>query len=190
MTLPPHLATPVAIDAAIRDAVAEVHANGLALAVIDSGQVVYGNAFGHRNEAGHLLRSDTVMVAASLTKPVFAYLSCNSPMKDGLISMRQWSATWRSRCRAIRHGAALAATRGGVPSRRACCSATARDCPTCSRSNRTESLTCTSIPVHALPIQAPASTGCSSCSSAGLDWMSMPNCADASSSISICATPA
>jgi len=70
----PHLAAPAAIDAAVRDAMAAVHANGLAVAVIDAGQVVYVRAFGRRNGAGEPLRDDTVMVAASLTKPVFAYL--------------------------------------------------------------------------------------------------------------------
>lgn len=70
----PLLATPVAIETTMHDAMAEVHANGMAIAVIDFGQVVYSQAFGHRNKAGDLLRSDTVMVAASLTKPVFAYL--------------------------------------------------------------------------------------------------------------------
>src|SRR5450631_2365617 len=55
-------------------AMAEVHANGMAVAVIDAGQVAYVRAFGRCNEAGEPLRDDTVMVAASLTKPVFAYL--------------------------------------------------------------------------------------------------------------------
>ena len=70
----PHLAAPAAIDAAIPGAMAKVHAEGIAVAAIDAGQVVYLRAFGRRNEAGEPLRTDTVMVAASLTKPVFAYL--------------------------------------------------------------------------------------------------------------------
>jgi CubicO group peptidase (beta-lactamase class C family) len=53
---------------------AAAHANGMAVALIDGGKVVYVRAFGRRNEAGEPLREDTVMVAASLTKPVFAYL--------------------------------------------------------------------------------------------------------------------
>ena len=70
----PHLATADATNAAVRHAMADVHANGMAVAVIDAGQTVYLHAFGRRNAAGEPLRTDTVMVAASLTKPVFAYL--------------------------------------------------------------------------------------------------------------------
>ena len=69
-----HLAVPDAIDKMMPGAMAKVHANGLAVAVIDAGQVVYARAFGRRNGAGEPLRNDTAMVAASLTKPVFAYL--------------------------------------------------------------------------------------------------------------------
>ena len=70
----PHLATPASLDTAVAAAMALAHANGMAVAVIDGGKVVYVRAFGRRNEAGEPLREDTVMVAASLTKPVFAYL--------------------------------------------------------------------------------------------------------------------
>ncbi len=70
---PPRLATPAEIDAMVPTALAQVQANGIAVAVIDAGQVVYVRAFGRRNEKGDPLREDTVMVAASLTKPVFAY---------------------------------------------------------------------------------------------------------------------
>ena len=65
---------PSVIDSMIPGAMAEARANGMAVAVIDAGQVVYVRAFGRRNEAGEMLRNDTVMVAASLTKPVLAYL--------------------------------------------------------------------------------------------------------------------
>jgi CubicO group peptidase (beta-lactamase class C family) len=70
----PHLATPAGIDATVGKSMAEVHANGMAVAVIDAGQVVHVRSFGRRNEADEPLCNDTVMVAASLTKPVFAYL--------------------------------------------------------------------------------------------------------------------
>ena len=69
-----HLAGPKVIDAAVRNAMVATQANGIAVAVIDAGQVLDVRAFGRRNEAGEPLCSDTVMVAASLTKPVFAYL--------------------------------------------------------------------------------------------------------------------
>jgi CubicO group peptidase (beta-lactamase class C family) len=68
------LAQAAEIDGMIPAAMAKVHAKGIAVAVIDAGQVVYLRAFGRRNEKGDPLRDDTVMVAASLTKPVFAYL--------------------------------------------------------------------------------------------------------------------
>ena len=60
-----HLAVPDAIDKMMPGAMAKVHANGLAVAVIDAGQVVYARAFGRRNGAGEPLRNDTAMVAAS-----------------------------------------------------------------------------------------------------------------------------
>ncbi|WP_433865624.1 serine hydrolase domain-containing protein [Ralstonia wenshanensis] len=69
----PQLATADTTNAAVRHAMADVPASGMAVAVIDAGQTVYLHAFGRRNAAGEPLRTDTVMVAASLTKPVFAY---------------------------------------------------------------------------------------------------------------------
>lgn len=68
------LAAPAMLETTVTAAMAAAHANGMAVAVIDGGKVVYVRAFGRRNEAGEPLREDTVMVAASLTKPVFAYL--------------------------------------------------------------------------------------------------------------------
>ncbi|MFJ2989632.1 serine hydrolase domain-containing protein [Collimonas sp. NPDC087041] len=62
-----------ALDIEVPKEMAAVGANGLAIAVIDGGKVVYVRAFGRRNEEGQALREDTVMSAASLTKPVFAY---------------------------------------------------------------------------------------------------------------------
>ena len=62
------------IDRIVPLAMAEAHVNGLGVALIDAGQVIHVRAFGRRNERGEPLREDTVMVAASLTKPVFAYL--------------------------------------------------------------------------------------------------------------------
>jgi CubicO group peptidase (beta-lactamase class C family) len=63
------LPAPGLIDAAL----AAVHANGLALAVIDDGQVAYTRSLGKRNGQNEPLQSDTVMYGASLTKAVFAY---------------------------------------------------------------------------------------------------------------------
>jgi CubicO group peptidase (beta-lactamase class C family) len=62
-----------ALDAQIPKAMAAVGALGLAAAVIDGGKLVYVRSFGQRNQQGQSLQTDTVMSAASLTKPVFAY---------------------------------------------------------------------------------------------------------------------
>jgi len=59
---------------AARRAMAETHANGLAIAVIDHGRVVSVEAFGKRNAKGDPLTIDTVMYGASITKAVFGYL--------------------------------------------------------------------------------------------------------------------
>ncbi len=48
-------------------------AKGLALALIEGGQVRAAGAFGARNARGEPLTTDTIMYGASLTKPVFAY---------------------------------------------------------------------------------------------------------------------
>ena len=73
---------------------ARTHAQGLALAVIDHGQVRDVDAWGLRNAQGDPLTTDTVMYGASLTKTVFAYtamqlvdqgrLALDTPLKDDL----------------------------------------------------------------------------------------------------------
>jgi CubicO group peptidase (beta-lactamase class C family) len=62
-----------AIDARVRDAMAETGAKGMAIAVIDDGRVAYVQAYGARNAKGDPLQTDTVMYGASLTKTVMAY---------------------------------------------------------------------------------------------------------------------
>lgn len=71
--MPARAASPEAIDAAVRAAMARTGAQGLALAVIEDGQVAMVRTWGARNAAGDPLESDTVMYGASLTKAVFAY---------------------------------------------------------------------------------------------------------------------
>ena len=73
---------------------ARTHAQGLALAVIDQGQVRDVDAWGRRDAQGDPLATDTVMYGASLTKTVFAYtvmqlvdqgkLALDTPLKDDL----------------------------------------------------------------------------------------------------------
>jgi len=69
-TLPSH----ATIDAEAARAMAESGAQGMAIAVIEDGQVVYVHAYGHRNAAGDPLQTNTIMYGASLTKAVFAYM--------------------------------------------------------------------------------------------------------------------
>jgi CubicO group peptidase (beta-lactamase class C family) len=70
--------TPVTADDISRQArrmMAEANVRGLAMAVIDDGQVAFVQSWGHRNVAANLpLQTDTIMYGASLTKLVFAYL--------------------------------------------------------------------------------------------------------------------
>lgn len=63
-----------AVDAEMQRLMRATHAEGLALAIIDGGQVVQVHAQGKRNAAGEPLTPDTVMYAASLTKAAFAYM--------------------------------------------------------------------------------------------------------------------
>lgn len=64
---------PAAIDAEIAWAMSLTGAQGLAVAVIEDGQVRYVRAYGKRNAAGDPLTTDTIMYGASLTKAVFAW---------------------------------------------------------------------------------------------------------------------
>jgi CubicO group peptidase (beta-lactamase class C family) len=61
------------IDAEVRRLMQGASLQGLAVAVVEDGEVVYTRAFGQRNARGEPLGSETVMYGASLTKAVFAY---------------------------------------------------------------------------------------------------------------------
>ena len=67
------LPRPDTIDARVRAAMADTHANGMAIAVIDDGRVTHVQAYGARNAKGDPLHTDTVMYGASITKTVMAY---------------------------------------------------------------------------------------------------------------------
>lgn len=67
--------TSTTLDRAAREAMEQTGAKGLAIAVIDKGQVVSVRAYGTRNGKGDPLTTDTVMYGASLTKAVFGYLA-------------------------------------------------------------------------------------------------------------------
>jgi CubicO group peptidase (beta-lactamase class C family) len=61
------------IDQAVAEVMARTGAKGMAIAVIDRGQVGYVHAYGVRNAGGNPLATDTIMYGASLTKAVVAY---------------------------------------------------------------------------------------------------------------------
>jgi CubicO group peptidase (beta-lactamase class C family) len=73
-----------AIDARVRAVMAETHARGMAVAVIDDGRVAYAQAYGARNAKGDPLLVDTVMYGASLTKTVMAYTTMTLVDKGSL----------------------------------------------------------------------------------------------------------
>ena len=68
------LPSPAAIDAEVARLMAREDVKGMAVAVIDRGEVVHVGAYGLANVAEQRpLRTDTVMYGASLTKAAFAY---------------------------------------------------------------------------------------------------------------------
>jgi len=69
------LPVPAAIDSRISAVMNTTGSKGLAVAVIDNGDVVYVHAYGIRNAKGDPLTSDTVMYGASLTKTVMAFVT-------------------------------------------------------------------------------------------------------------------
>ncbi len=83
-----------AIAAEAGKLMARTHAQGLAVAVVDRGQVRSVGAWGLRDAKGDPLTTDTVMYGASLTKTVFAYtvmqlvdqgkLKLDTPLRDDL----------------------------------------------------------------------------------------------------------
>ncbi|MET0230557.1 MAG: serine hydrolase domain-containing protein [Rhodanobacteraceae bacterium] len=63
-----------ALDREVEQHIAAAHVPGLALAVIEHGEITHLRAYGKRDvERGLPLTTDTVMYAASLTKALFAY---------------------------------------------------------------------------------------------------------------------
>jgi CubicO group peptidase (beta-lactamase class C family) len=70
----PALPANAAIDAEARRLMASEDVKGMAIALIDTGEIVHVAAFGHANVAENRpLQTDTVMYGASLTKTAFAY---------------------------------------------------------------------------------------------------------------------
>ena len=71
----PSVPSGAAIDAEALRLMAAEDVKGMAVAVIDNGQVVHVAAYGHRNVERNLpLQTDTIMYGASVTKAAFAYM--------------------------------------------------------------------------------------------------------------------
>lgn len=73
-TAPPPEVDTRHIDNTVQLAMAATGARGLAVSVVDGGQVVFTKAYGVRNASDEPLQVDTVMYGASLTKAAFGYL--------------------------------------------------------------------------------------------------------------------
>ncbi|MDB5469798.1 MAG: serine hydrolase [Caulobacter sp.] len=70
---PPPIPIEQVVETMAGAAMKQTGARGLAIAVVEEGQVTLVKTWGERNAAGDPLTPDTVMYGASLTKAVFAY---------------------------------------------------------------------------------------------------------------------
>ena len=69
------VSTPSAIDAQVEALMQREDVKGMAIAVIEDGDVKHVAAFGYRNvEKQAPLETDTIMYGASLTKTAFSYM--------------------------------------------------------------------------------------------------------------------
>lgn len=75
-----------AIGNEVRLAMQATGARGIALAIIENGEVAHVASFGERNAAGEPLLTDTIMYGASLTKAVFAY-TVMQMVDEGLVDL-------------------------------------------------------------------------------------------------------
>ncbi|MRW94269.1 serine hydrolase [Duganella sp. FT80W] len=84
---PPPPPSRPALDAEIQRLMAAAHVPGLALALIENGQLTYSRAYGYANvDKQQPLRTDSIMYAASLTKAVFAY-TVMQLVDEGVLSL-------------------------------------------------------------------------------------------------------
>ena len=90
---PPAMASREQIDAVVHQMMQETGAKGLALAVIDNGQVVQVSSYGVRNASGAALTDDSIMYAASLTKTAFAYMVLQL-VDEGIVDLDASIATY------------------------------------------------------------------------------------------------
>ncbi|MEZ4849817.1 MAG: serine hydrolase [Bacteroidia bacterium] len=63
------------LDAMVKDKMSELHIAGLSLALINDGEITYSRNYGYTNyHTQNAIASQTLFEAASMTKPVFAWL--------------------------------------------------------------------------------------------------------------------
>jgi len=75
MTMPNLIEAGAPLDAHIEALMAQEDVKGLAVAIVEGGEITHLGAYGYRNvEQGLPLELDTVMYGASLTKAAFAYM--------------------------------------------------------------------------------------------------------------------
>ncbi len=74
------------IDAEVHRVMQDTGARGLALAIIDDGEIVQVSVYGDRNDAGDPLELTSIMYAASLTKTAFAYMILQL-VEEGVIDL-------------------------------------------------------------------------------------------------------
>ncbi|MEO6214074.1 MAG: serine hydrolase domain-containing protein, partial [Vicinamibacterales bacterium] len=89
--------SPALIDREARRLMAAGKVQGLAMAVIDDGRVVFVRSWGHRNVEKNLpLEIDTIMYGASLTKFAFAYMAMQL-VDEGALDLDRSIATYLPR---------------------------------------------------------------------------------------------
>jgi len=86
-TLDGRTLSPAAVEQAVTAAMTREQVTGLALAIIDRGEVVYLRAFGETNSTTHApLTTGSTMYAASFTKAMFAHLAMQL-VDDGVLDL-------------------------------------------------------------------------------------------------------
>ncbi|MBZ6377554.1 MULTISPECIES: serine hydrolase domain-containing protein [Pacificimonas] len=75
------------LDAQIRQLMADADIVGMAVAVIEDGEITHVNAYGYRNREQRMpLETDTIMYGASLTKAAFSYMIMQL-VDEGLVDL-------------------------------------------------------------------------------------------------------
>jgi CubicO group peptidase (beta-lactamase class C family) len=88
-----------ALDARIEALMAREQVVGMAVAVVERGEITHIGAYGYRNRENTLpLETDTIMYGASLTKAAFAYMVMQI-VDEGRLDLGRLLSICRARCR-------------------------------------------------------------------------------------------